>query len=103
MVHEVSSVEEFNSIIDTDGLVIVDFHAQWCGPCKRIAPMLEQLADKYTNVTFIKVDVDALPTIATFYQIKAMPTFILIKSGIKVDESVGASIPRVESLIQKYN
>ena len=73
-----------------------------CGPCVAISPFLEELAAKYPEVTFIKVDVDEASEIAAERGIEAMPTFHYYKNGQKVDELVGASKTELESKITKH-
>ncbi|KAJ3220247.1 hypothetical protein HDU67_003262 [Dinochytrium kinnereticum] len=80
-------------------LTVVDFTASWCGPCKAVAPRFEQLADRYPNVNFLKVDVDEQRGIASEHEVRAMPTFQFFISGKKVDEVVGADIVKVERLV----
>lgn len=100
MVQVVSSKEEFAKIIQGSGLTVVDFYAVWCGPCKAIAPVLDQFASQLPNVTFIKVDVDQSGDIAREYQVSAMPTFKLFKNGKEVGELVGADPNRLRQLIE---
>ena len=70
--------------------VVVDFYAEWCGPCKMIAPMIESLADEYEGkVKFAKINVDEYHIHATEYSIKSIPAIIFFKGGIPVDTSVG--------------
>lgn len=64
MVQVIKSESEFSTAIKADKLVVVDFFAVWCGPCKMIAPMLEKFSQQYSNVAFYKVDVDELPSVA---------------------------------------
>ncbi|KAI9297189.1 thioredoxin-like protein [Neoconidiobolus thromboides FSU 785] len=99
MVKEVKTFDEFKTIIEGDKLVVVDFHAQWCGPCKVIAPQFQTLSEEQTDVEFIKIDVDAVPEAAQFAGVTAMPTFKLYKSGEKVSEVVGANINLVKKKI----
>ncbi|KAJ3030022.1 UNVERIFIED_CONTAM: hypothetical protein HDU68_010371 [Siphonaria sp. JEL0065] len=96
---EITSEPEFNQYINSAKLSIVDFTATWCGPCKMVAPRFEALADKYPNVSFLKVDVDQQRNIAGTYGVRAMPTFMFFQNGQKLDEVVGADIGRVESLV----
>jgi len=64
-----------------DGLVLVDFYAEWCGPCKMLVPMLEEFAKETNDVKVIKVNVDQAPNTANNYQIMSVPTLILFKNG----------------------
>jgi len=80
-------------------LVVVDFYATWCGPCKMIAPKLEEMASQFTDVIFLKVDVDDNEEVASQYDISCMPTFIFIKNCEKVSEFSGANADKVKELI----
>ncbi|XP_042405692.1 thioredoxin H1-like [Zingiber officinale] len=71
-------------------LVVIDFTASWCGPCRMIAPIFADLAMKFPNVIFLKVDIDELKTVAQDWAIDAMPTFVFLKEGTIVDKIVGA-------------
>jgi thioredoxin 1 len=74
-----------------DGLVMVDFWAVWCGPCRMIAPTVEELAKEYSGrVKVAKVNTDENPDIASRYKIMGIPTIIFFKDGQKVDQIVGA-------------
>lgn len=82
--------ETFSTIInETEGLVLVDFWAEWCGPCKMIAPILEQVAEE-GKVQVVKVDVDTEQEIAAKFGIRGIPTLMLFKKSIKVGTKVGA-------------
>jgi len=84
-------------------LAVVDFTAKWCGPCNAIAPVFVQLSNKYPTVDFVKVDVDEQAEIAAAHGVSAMPTFIFIKNGQRIDEMRGANAARLEQLIQKHS
>ena len=72
----------FNELIQSDKLVLVDFSAEWCGPCKAMPPILKQVKDGLKDaVTIIKVDVDKNPAAANAYQIQGVPTLILFRKG----------------------
>lgn len=72
------------------GVVLVDFYATWCGPCKMIAPVLDQLAQEFEGkAKIVKIDVDESPAIAEQYSIMSIPTLILFKDGETVDQVAG--------------
>lgn len=75
-------MEKFNEIINSKQPVLVDFYATWCGPCKTLAPVLEQLKEQYDNqIHILKIDVDENPELANKYGIKSVPTMITFKNG----------------------
>ena len=84
---EITNEKEFEEIIK-DNLVIVDFFATWCGPCRMQGPVLEEFASK-NNVKTIKVDVDKFPALARKYAVMSIPTLILFKNGEEVDKKIG--------------
>ncbi|KAG5250397.1 thioredoxin [Salix suchowensis] len=84
-------------------LIVVDFTASWCPPCKFIAPIFAELAKKFTNVTFLKVDVDELKSVAADCQVEAMPTFIFMKDGKTVDKIVGADKDGLQAMVAKHS
>ncbi|DBA87995.1 hypothetical protein WJX77_008883 [Trebouxia sp. C0004] len=103
-VTNINSKDEWTSVHQKAGdkAVIVDFSATWCGPCRMISPYFEELSTKYSGVTFVKVDVDAVEAVAQECGISAMPTFQVWKNNQKVDELVGASKDKLQALVKKY-
>ncbi|KAK3032283.1 hypothetical protein RJ639_036240 [Escallonia herrerae] len=87
---------------DSNKLIVVDFTASWCGPCRMIAPFLAELAKKLPTVTFLKVDVDELKTVAADWAVEAMPTFMFLKGGKIVDKIVGAKKEELQQTIAKH-
>ncbi len=84
----IDSVKEFDEVI-AKGKVLVDFFAVWCGPCKMIAPVLEEIADERDDVIIVKVDVDETPDLARRYGIMSIPTLLLFKDGQLVSKTMG--------------
>lgn len=80
---------EFDNAI-ASGVVLVDFYADWCGPCKMLAPVLEEVSEEYAGkVNFFNVDVDENPDLAMQYKIMNIPALVVLKKGEKVDTQVG--------------
>lgn len=104
MVHQVKDKDDFDQKLADAGdkLIIVDFFATWCGPCKMIAPKLEAMSQEFTNVVFLKVDVDEVEELAQCYQISCMPTFIFIKNKEKIDTMSGANENKIREYIEKH-
>ena len=105
MIH-LTSETQFHDLIKNNHLVVLDFFATWCGPCKVLTPQLESLSKVYTDVVFLKVDVDEFEDIASSHQISAMPTIMFYKKGhILKDDTVvgGGQIKQIEQVIKKHN
>ncbi|WVZ10675.1 hypothetical protein V8G54_015205 [Vigna mungo] len=87
---------------DSKKLIVVDFTASWCGPCRFISPFLAELAKKYANVIFLKVDVDELKSVAQDFAVEAMPTFVFVKEGSLLGKVVGAKKEELQQTIEKH-
>lgn len=83
--------ENFDSVVtESEGVVLVDFWAAWCGPCKMMAPIVEELSGEMDGVTIAKVDVDQNQELAMQHNILSIPTFVIYKAGQVVDQFSGA-------------
>ncbi|CAE1299300.1 PITH domain-containing protein At3g04780,Thioredoxin-like protein 1 [Acanthosepion pharaonis] len=83
-------------------LVVVDFHAEWCKPCTDIGPKVEEFSRRFSNVVFLKVDVDALPNLSRAQQVNQLPTFQFFRNKVKIDEMRGANQQALLDLINKH-
>jgi len=99
----VNDMGSFNEIINSNTPVLVDFYADWCAPCKMMAPILQQVSkDMEGKVKVIKVDVDKNEDAARKYQIRSIPTMILFKNGKAVWQGVGVmQADQIKAMIQK--
>ncbi|NDW18201.1 thioredoxin [Dysgonomonas sp. 216] len=92
----------FEELLKSDKPVVIDFWAEWCGPCRMIGPIIEELANEYADkVTIGKVDVDNNDDITSKYGIRNIPTILFIKNGEVVDKQVGAA--QKSALVEKIN
>ncbi|KAG0297023.1 hypothetical protein BGZ96_007907 [Linnemannia gamsii] len=99
-----NSLAEFDSQLTAAGslLVVVDFFAEWCGPCKTLSPILANLEKKHKPTIFAKVDVDEAGDVAAKYEVKAMPTIVFIVNKTEVARVVGADVAQIQSLVKKH-
>ena len=98
-------MEKFNEIINGDQLTLVDFYATWCGPCKMMHPVLEQLKhDLGDNIRILKLDVDKTETLAMQYRIQSVPTLMLFRCGENIWRQSGAMrLDELKDVIKKYS
>ncbi len=89
-VKPVTQAQFDSEIAQNNRPVVVDFYATWCGPCKRLSPILDELAGPLTNrINFLKVDVDQSPELAQRYRIEGVPTLLFLRDGKELDRQVG--------------
>ena len=88
MLKHINSAAEFDSAIK-EGIVLVDFFATWCGPCKMLSPVLEEVANENPNIAVLKIDVDEVGELAARYGIQAIPTLMLFKNGQRIETRMG--------------
>ncbi|TKY58787.1 Thioredoxin H2 [Spatholobus suberectus] len=92
----------FDALKETNKLIVVDFTASWCGPCKLMDPIIQEFAAKYRDVEFVKIDVDELMEVSQHFQVQAMPTFMLIKKGKVADRVAGVKKEELQRLIEQH-
>lgn len=78
-----------NEVMETEKVVVIDFWATWCGPCKMMAPVVEEVAKDYPDVKVCKVNVDEEPELSNAFKIVSIPTIVVIKNGEMIDSVVG--------------
>jgi thioredoxin 1 len=94
----------FFQTISSDSYTLVDFWAEWCGPCKMMHPVFESLSKKYPTIRFARVNVDQNQNIAMKFSVQSIPMFIMFKSGEIVDKMIGAvGAPGIHMICKKYS
>ncbi|MGN0637397.1 MAG: thioredoxin [Huintestinicola sp.] len=89
---EIKNISEFNEkVLNSDIPVLVDFFAEWCGPCKMMAPLVEELSRDAKGFAVYKVNVDNVPEAADKFGVSSIPTFVVIKNGTEAARTVGAA------------
>ncbi|XP_042476534.1 thioredoxin H4-1-like isoform X2 [Macadamia integrifolia] len=98
-IHLITTKEKWDEKIseanNDSKFVVVNFSASWCGPCRLIAPFYSELSEKYPSLMFLTVDVDELTEFSSSWDIRATPTFFVLKDGQQVDKLVGANKPEL--------
>ncbi|MEC7926497.1 MAG: thioredoxin [Actinomycetota bacterium] len=88
MVKDINA-EEYEQLKNSESTVVIDFHATWCGPCKILSPILEELQNEMEDVEFVKLDVDQFPEISGANQVMGVPTVVILKDGEIKERFVG--------------
>jgi thioredoxin 1 len=94
----------FDQIVSAENPTLVDFWAEWCGPCKTMHPVFESLSKTYPKIKFARVNVDNNQNISTRFAVQSIPTFIMFKSGQIIDKMMGAvGAPGIHMICKKYS
>lgn len=100
IIKEISSQEWEKEVTKTEGLVLVDFWAPWCGPCRMLSPTIDTIASEQKfGIKFIKVNVDQNPSIAAAYGIQSIPTIAILKKGKIIEATIGA---QSKDILEKF-
>ncbi|KAI1717065.1 thioredoxin domain-containing protein [Ditylenchus destructor] len=98
--------KEFDEVLknaaNANQVVVVDFYATWCGPCKIMGPKFQRLAGEYPSIVFVKMDVDESEDVVSEYDVKVMPTFVFIKNGKQDDIVEGNNEDELRKVLDKY-
>lgn len=95
LVQEISDAD-INNVITSNPVVVIDFYADWCGPCKAVSPIVENIAAKYTGrIAVYVMNVDANLIVPKQYNVRSIPTVLILKNGVEVNRIVGASVETV--------
>ena len=94
----------FEQTVSAENPTLVDFWAEWCGPCKMMHPVFESLSKKYPQIKFARVNVDNNQNISMRFEVQSIPTFIMFKSGMVVDKMMGAvGAPGIHMICKKHS
>lgn len=82
--------KKFNTVINTDKKILIDFFATWCGPCRMVSPIVDEIAEEHPEFVVAKVNVDENPELAGEFGVMSIPTLVVIKDGKIINQSAGA-------------
>ena len=103
-VNPISNTQDLDRVIsiNPDTLIVLDIYASWCGPCKMLAPILDDLSVTHPTVIFLKVDADKTREVSTMFHVDAFPTIVLLKGGKTLDRIVGYDPDKLEMMINDH-
>ena len=101
----IEDTTEFKNLLNTEfnRLLVIDFGASWCGPCKRIEPLIQDLSESMLDITFCKVDIDEVEELVEKFNITSVPTFIFIKNNNLLDRVEGIKYDNILELCNKHS
>lgn len=101
MVKQLTNEEFEKNVKSSDKLVFVDFYADWCGPCRMMAPIVEEISEEVEGVDFYKVNCDDEQELASKYEVMTIPTLLILKKGEQIKEFIG--VTDKEEIIEELN
>jgi len=100
---EIESVEQFEEI-NKEGKVLIDFWASWCAPCRMMLPVIDQLSQENESVTFLKVNVEKVPELASRYGVRSIPQFSFLNEGEEVQKKLGTnSVSQMQEILDSID
>ena len=93
----------FNAIITSNKLVVVDFFATWCGPCRALSPYIDELATNHHNILFVKANIEETPDMANELDIKSLPCVVIFENGKEINRVVGFNKPKLQAIIENLS
>ena len=97
------SDNDFNAFITSNKLVVVDFFATWCGPCRALSPYIDELATNHHNILFAKANIEETPVIANELDVKSLPCIIIFENGKEIHRVVGFNKPKLQAIIENLS
>lgn len=93
----------YSAIHNTSDLIVIDFYATWCGPCRQIAPLFVEIAKNHPQVLVLKVDVDMLADVSNEFNVASLPTIVFYRQGKELDRIIGANKAGILNKLQAYS
>ena len=95
--------DNFNAFITSNKLVVVDFFATWCGPCRALSPYIDELAIKYHHILFAKANIEETPIMANELDVKYLPCVIIFENGKEINRVVGFNTQKLQAIIENLS
>lgn len=93
--------ENFEELIKTDKRILLDFYADWCGPCRMVSPLVDKIAEEYSEYVVGKINVDTEPELAAAFSVSSIPTLIVLENGKIINQGMGAMpLPKILALLE---
>ena len=98
---KVITKENFEELIKTDKRILLDFYADWCGPCRMVSPLVDKIAEDYPQYLVGKINVDEQPELASAFSVSSIPTLVVLENGKIINQGMGAMpLPKILALLE---